>query len=240
MSVIYGTSVVSSNLVFCIDPANSKSYSGSGTTVNNIGGNRTSCTLVNGVAYSTSNLGSFVFDGTNDYISIPSQNDAQAPLTGYGSFNGASNSAFTLEIWIKTSQIAGSISYNAPGLIARDNGDIYSNLTLYNGYVYFTHYDGAWQSNLKSTTMVSNNAWHQIVYVNNSNSTGSIYVDNNVEVTGSSAVSAGSYFAPNNIGWGYSGQYFSGSIGSVKFYDKSLTAAEISQNFDALRGRYGL
>jgi hypothetical protein len=88
--------------------------------------------------------------------------------------------------------------------------------------------------------MVSNNAWHQIVYVNNSNSTGSIYVDNNVEVTGSSAVSAGSYFAPNNIGWGYSGQYFSGSIGSVKFYDKSLTAAEISQNFNALRGRYGL
>ena len=143
-------------------------------------------------------------------------------------------------MWIKTSQIAGSISYNAPGLIARDNGDIYSNLTLYNGYVYWTHYDGAWQSNLKSTTMVSNNVWHQIVYVNSTDGTGRIYVDGVSEVSGSSALLSGNYFSPDNIGWGYSGQYFSGSLGSVKFYDISLTAAQVLQNFNALRGRYGL
>ena len=240
MSLVHGPLIVTSGLVFCIDAGNIKSYSGSGTAVSDITTKRSSCTLVNGVAYSASNLGIFVFDGTNDYISVPSQNDAQAPLTGFGSFTGASANSFTLEIWIKTSQVAGSSSFNAPGLIARDNGDIYSNLTLYNGYVYFTHYDGAWQSNLKSTTMVSNNAWHQIVYVNNSNSTGSIYVDTNNEVTGSSAVAGSNYFSPDNIGWGYSSQYFSGSIGSVKFYDRSLTAVEIQQNFNALRGRYGL
>ena len=238
--MIHGPEVVTSGLVFYFDAANPKSYSGSGTAVSDITTKRSSCTLVNGVAYSASNSGIFVFDGTTGYISVPSQNDAQTPLTGFGSFTGASANAFTLEIWIKTSQIAGSSSFNAPGLIARDNGDIYSNLTLYNGYVYFTHYDGAWQSNLKSTTMVSNNAWHQIVYVNNSNSTGSVYVDTNNEVTGSSTVSAGNYFSPDNIGYGYALQYFSGSIGSVKFYDRSLTAAEIRQNFNALRGRYGI
>jgi hypothetical protein len=36
------------------------------------------------------------------------------------------------------------------------------------------------------------------------------------------------------------GYYYQGKIGSVKFYNRALTAAEVSQEFNALRGRYGL
>lgn len=240
MALGHNPSIVTSGLVLCLDPANLRSYSGTGTTWYDISGNGKNGTLNNTPTYSTSNGGIFTLDGVNEYIKLQSQNDAQTPLSGYGSFTGAGNNAFSLEIWIKTSQIAGTASYDAPGLIARDDSDIYSNLTLYNGYVYWTHYDGAWQSNLKSTTLVSDNAWHQIIYVNNTNSTGSIYVDGVSEVTGSSALLANNYFSPDNIGWGYSGKYFLGSIGSVKFYDKSLTAVEVLQNFNALRGRFGI
>jgi hypothetical protein len=204
-----------------------------------LSGNAKNGTLSNAPSWSSAtNGGTFTFNGTTNYISLPSQTSAQIPLTGYD-FDGSSSSAFTLEIWIKTSQIAGASSFNAPGLIARDSGDIYSNLTLFNGYVYFTHHDGAWQSNLKSTTMVANNVWHQVVYVNNA-TTGSIYIDGKIEITGSSTVISGNYFAPNNIGWGYAGQYFSGSVGNVKMYSNVLTAAEVAQNFNALRGRYGV
>ena len=196
--------------------------------------------LVNGVSENSDNLGSLVFDGVNDYISIPSQLDAQSPLTGYGSFTGADTNAFTLEIWIKTSQISGSNSYTAPHLIGRDNGDIYSNLTLYNGYVYFVHYNSAWLDNLKSTTMVADNIWHQVVYVNNTNETGIIYIDGKNEVSGSSSISGANYFSPDYIGRGYSNRYFQGIISICKFYDRSLTASEIQQNFNALRGRFGI
>ena len=130
MALQHSPSIVTSGLVLCLDPANLRSYTGSGTTWYDASGNGKNGTLTNSPMYSSSNGGIFVLDGVNDYVVLPSQNDAQAPLTGFGSFTGASNNAFTLEMWIKTSQIAGSISYNAPGLIARDNGDIYSNLTL--------------------------------------------------------------------------------------------------------------
>ena len=196
--------------------------------------------LVSGVRESSDNLGSIVFDGSDDFISIPSQFDAQAPLTGYGSFTGADTNAFSLEIWIKTTQISGTNAYTAPHLIGRDSGDIYSNLTLYNGYVYFVHYNSAWLDNLKSTTMVSNGLWHQVVYVNNTNETGTIYIDGISEVSGSSSLSGTNYFSPDYIGRGYSGQYYQGNIANCKFYDKSLSAAEVSQNFNALRGRFGI
>lgn len=240
MSVHSGPKIVTSNLVLTLDSADIQSYPGSGTVWSDLSSSKKDGTLTNTPTFSSTNGGIFTFDGINEYVSLPSQNDAQSPLTGFGSFTGADTNAFTLEIWIKTNQISGSASYNAPGLIARDDTDIYSNLTLYNGYVYFTHYNSTWLDNLKSTTLVADNVWHQIVYVNNTDETGTIFVDAKSEVTGSSSLSGTNYFSPDNIGRGYSGQYFQGSIANVKFYDKSLTAAEVAQNFQALRGRFGI
>jgi len=241
MGIAYNPSIVTNGLVLCLDAGNTKSYPGSGTTWTDLSGLGNTGTLTNGPTYSSSNGGSIVFDGTDDYISIPSQFDSQSPLTGYGSFTGADTNAFTLEIWIKTSQISGTNAYTTPNLIGRDNGDVYSNLTLNNGYVYFVHYDSAWLSNLKSTTMVANNVWHQVVYVNNKNETGTIYIDGISEVTGSSSISGKrNHFSPDYIGRGYSNSYFQGSISICKFYDRALSAAEVSQNFQALRGRFGI
>ena len=36
------------------------------------------------------------------------------------------------------------------------------------------------------------------------------------------------------------GNYFDGKISNVKMYNKTLTASEVAQNFNALRGRYGI
>lgn len=36
------------------------------------------------------------------------------------------------------------------------------------------------------------------------------------------------------------GSYFNGEIPLIKFYNRALTAAEIKQNYDAIKGRYGL
>ena len=67
MGVIAGANINDNGLIFSLDAANFRSYSGSGLTsfglVGGIGG-----TLVNGVGYTSSNSGSFIFDGTNDYI----------------------------------------------------------------------------------------------------------------------------------------------------------------------------
>ena len=71
MAVGYNPSIVSDGLVFFLDAANTRSYSGSGNTANGLIGGING-TLVNGVGFTSSNNGSFVFDGTNDYVDFPS------------------------------------------------------------------------------------------------------------------------------------------------------------------------
>ena len=68
MATIYNPNIVTDNLVFCVDAANTKSYSGSGTIWKDISGEDNDGTLVNGPTFSNDNGGSIVFDGTNDYI----------------------------------------------------------------------------------------------------------------------------------------------------------------------------
>jgi hypothetical protein len=51
--------------------------------------------------------------------------------------------------------------------------------------------------------------------------------------------------ATNPIGYlgrynGNYGQYVTGNISSVQLYNRALSADEIQQNFNALRGRFGI
>ena len=240
MAIAYNTSIVRSGLVLHLDAANRKSYPGTGTVWNDLSGNGKTGTLTNSPAFSGNNNGVFVLDGVNDYIDLVSQDDAQTPLSGYGAFTGADTSPFTLEVWLKTSQISGLAVTDCPAIIGRNSNDIWANLNLFNGYVYFIHYTTTWEINLKSTTMVSNDVWHHIVYVNNVNETGILYIDGKAEASGSSSLSGANYFSPDSVGLGFSGKYLQGNIGVVKFYDRSLTSVEVNQNFNALRGRYGI
>ena len=74
MSTGYGPRIVTDGLVLYLDAGNNKSYPGSGNTWYDISENGNNGTLVNGVGYNSSNKGSLVFDGVNDYI--------QTSLTG--------------------------------------------------------------------------------------------------------------------------------------------------------------
>ena len=240
MGIAYNTSMVRDGLVLHLDAANKKSYSGTGTAWTDMSGQGKNATLVNSPAFSGNNNGVFLLDGVNDYIDLVSQDDAQTPLSGYGEFTGADTSPFTLEVWLKTTQISGTSATDCPAIIGRNSNDIWANLNLYNGYVYFVHYTTTWELNLKSQTMVSNNVWHHIVYVNNNNETGVLYIDGKAEASGSSSLSGTNYFSPDSVGVGFSTKYLQGNIGVVKFYGRSLTSTEVQKNFNALRGRYGI
>ena len=90
MAVGYNPSIVSDGLVFYIDAASSRCYSGSGNTANGLVGG-IGGTLVNGVGFTSSNNGSFVFDGSDDYISVPN---------GFSSYF-KSNDYWSVDLWVK-------------------------------------------------------------------------------------------------------------------------------------------
>ena len=83
MGSFVGPDIVEDGLMYAIDAGSTRSYPGSGTTVDNLVGSNTG-SLINGVGFSTDNGGTWDFDGTDDFISMGSLNLIQS---------------WTLEIW---------------------------------------------------------------------------------------------------------------------------------------------
>jgi hypothetical protein len=88
----YSPRIVTSGLVLALDAADKLSYPRTGTTWRDLSGNNNTGTLTNGPTFSAANMGSIVFDGTNDYISTPLQ---------------TLNRPFTLSVWSNFSNLTG-------------------------------------------------------------------------------------------------------------------------------------
>ena len=87
--------IVTNGLVLYLDAANDKSYPGSGTGWGDITSNSNNVTLVNGPTFDTSNAGSLVFDGVNDYGTM-----------SYNSGFDLSSTDFTLEGWFNSNSFS--------------------------------------------------------------------------------------------------------------------------------------
>lgn len=226
MALIHSLRVVTNGLALCLDAANVRSYPGSGTSWFDLSGNGRTGTLTNGPTFNSDNLGNIDFDGVNDFVSIPN-------IT-----MGNGNLAWTISAWTKTSTTVnslgqGSIISNASG------GPVYSMLGVNNGkIVYWTYQNDAWSQKLGVST-VNDNTWHLLTWVNNTNSTMAMYVNGNLDTTVANSTS-GNNNPLDRIGGSWTGRY-SGLISNLLIYkNKSLTAAEVFQNYNATRRRFGL
>jgi len=217
MSRHHGAKLVDNGLVFNLDAANIKSYPGSGTTWVDIKSSSRNATLVNGVAYSTSRNGAFTFDGVDDYASVNQT---------------VTSSAFTYEVVLKGTNITKDQMYvGAPGAF-------YLRITGSNAFASITA--GGSQRTLRHTTTLQNNVPYHIV----SNYDGirlKIYV-NTVLTSGGTLNAAMTSWGADRIGrWRDTDQRsFVGDIYLIRGYNRELSAEEINQNFQALRGRYGI
>jgi hypothetical protein len=213
--------IVTDGLVLCLDAANPKSYPGSGTVWNDLSGNGRNLTLFNSPTFN-SNDGSLVFDGIDDY--------AQTTDNGLGT---GSSIPHTLEMWVNFNTLASPRWWLA--VIGQYGAGAHHWIGTTG-----TQF-GAWSANCqRSPTLVGTNSWMHLVgtfdgttltfYVNNINSGGSCNAN-------------GFNFTNTNFTLGLrlgSEAYFNGKISKVSIYNKALTPQEIQQNFNAVRGRYGL
>ena len=210
-------SIVSSGLILNLDASNALSYPGTGTVWTDLSGNGNNGTLINGTSYSSANGGTLVFDGINDYVSATSIN-----RTSLGS-------TFTLSIWYnKETTSTGGIFEITPGnnsgspiLILQQNSASLSWLLL----------DG-W----RMTVPVSINTWYNVVLTYSSNQY-KTYI--NGVLSGSFSGGLSSINGSLIIGSGYP-TFSKEKVSAFHVYNRVLTQAEITANFNALKGRYGL
>ena len=229
MGLGHSPSIVLNGLVLALDAANTKSYPGSGTTWTDLTGLGNTGTLTNGPTYSTANGGSLIFDGADDYVNC-------------SSINFTSGTSITTEVWVKPNSsqntYADILDYNHGGS-GGGGFVIQQNENALNQY-YFAYWNGS-GFDVTSTITLNSNSFNHLVFVKSGTSTiGYLNSVNTIQYTGNSSLNAsGRILHLGRFVFG-TGREFNGSISNTKIYNRALTAAEVSQNFNALRGRYSI
>ncbi len=230
MGVFAGPEIAESGLVLALDAGNTKSYPGSGTTWTDISGRGNNGTLTNGPTYSSANGGSLVFDGTDDYV---------APLGLTATFWQGN---WTASFWVNFDTISTTSSGSGDKTIVQHGSSSLRgglHLCQRNSVAYF----GLFSDDLSGLTTLSTGRWYNIVYtLNNTSFAKQIYLNATLD---NSHTGGGAYVgSTNNARIGgvvlIFGLYFDGFMSNCTFYNRVLTAAEIQQNFNATRGRFGI
>ena len=228
MGLAHSPRIVTDGLVLALDAGNTKSYPGSGSTWTDLSGNGNNGTLVNSVGYNSSNGGSLTFDPTlNQYVSFTS-----------ASQTSLQSQQISLCCWIKTVPYTnyygffGWTSYGSQGGISLDiNSDGGTVVPLVQAG------NSAW------TTVNSNiNLGTSIGYVvaTYDGSSLKIYINGVLANSVNAAITigySGRQLVLGRYGFGNSNDY-SGNIYSASIYNRALTASEVQQNYNALKGRY--
>ena len=220
------------NSIINLDAGNSLSYAGTGTTWFDMTANDLDASLTN-MSYTDPY---FTFNGTNATASI-ADNALLEPGTG----------DFTLEAWVYYSTIAGSqrtfISKTNNGGGASDWS--YGLRTNSAGATYIEVGNGTTSITSPSYT-VSTGQWYHIVgvWTNVASNSIALYINGVSEGSNShSFTSVKNSTNPLYLG-SYNGgeypQWFDGRMSAVRYYNKALTAGEVTQNFNSLRGRFGI
>jgi hypothetical protein len=231
----YTGGIVTNGLVLNLDAAKTDSYPGTGTTWRDLSGFNNNGTLTNGPTFSgIGKQASIVFDGVNDFVDLGN------------SSNVTTFTSLTINTWVKPVTLP--LSFNQGRVIIR--GDDSYRLYWYdngggtgNKLYFFSSHIG--EASIASsvgylTSNFTTNVWYNITALYNGSQT-QLFVNGSLVAT--STGKSGTITGTNNILLGKSNgneYYLNGSMASIQLYNRALTAQEITQNFNTLRGRYGI
>lgn len=224
MAVQYANGkIVTNGLVLNLNAADPNSYPGSGTTWTDISGNGNNGTLTNGPTFSSTNGGNIVFDGTNDYVSLPN------PLN-----QSNLSQIWTVQAWIK-------IQSKPPQyLIEGLNAGLW--IEFYQGNNSLLYLNGGANDYYTYGGQFTNQGWVMSTFRFN-NATGDRQIWRNL--TNISTGGPNNTFTPSgqgstfNIGSNGSATIL-GSVACINMYNRYLTDQEIAQNYNAQKSRFGL
>jgi len=222
---------VLTNLQLYYDPSNVSSYSGAGTTVNSLVSPNLTGTM-NNITFTSPY---FNYNGSDSTISI-ADNASLEPGSG----------DFTIEAWVYYTTITGSsrvIVGKTDGGGAQDWG--YGLRTGSTGTTFFEVGNGTTSIQSANFT-VSTGQWYQVVGVWTNVASNSIALYRNGTLIGSTShafASVKNTTSPLYIGsfnGGQFSQWLNGRTGIIRYYNAALSGADILQNFNADKSKYGL
>lgn len=240
MAVAGGPNIVEDGLVLALDAANVKSYQSGSTVWNDLTSNNISASLVNGPSFVDENGGVLDFDGSNDYV------EATANLSTLTNLSeGTIEIVFSWDSGDGTTLLhlhAGSSFYGTNVGLGSWTGSTNDESI----FIYVFQADGTGNviSYRDGELKYRDGQYHHIIFTESTANGVSMYVDG-VEVNLGGELSA---FTPTTVtklqigrrAYDASTTIHGGKIPLVRIYNRALTAEEAINNFNAIKGRFGL
>ena len=227
MSFSNGPTVVTNGLVLSLDAGDRNSYVSGSTTWFDLAGTNNGI-LTNGPTFNTGSGGSIVFDGVDDYVVVTSGSTSVNIGTG----------DMSVSMWVRQTQFFGinaffySIGSNQTGFYGLGSAS--------NGAPFFATTPGGGINIQGSAGSITANNWCNLVGTRTS---GVIRLYLNGVQVGTPVTSSGIFNTTNAriaTNADASSEKLQGNAASLMIYTTGLTAQEVQQNYNALKGRFGL
>ena len=223
-------SIVTSNLVLWYDPSNIVSYPGSGSTITNLASTSLNGTISN-ATYTSPYL---TYNGSSSQINI-ADNSLLEPGSG----------DWTMEAWVYLSSSSGSkvvLGKFDPGGAAQD---VSYSIRIQGAGIYAQIGNGSGVVDTALYTLPLN-TWTHVTYVWKNVATNSLeaYINgvsvNSVSHSFSSVLNTSANLYIGSYNGGEYSQYMNGRIGITRLYSAALSSAQVLQNYNADKSKYGL
>ena len=174
------------------------------------------------------------FDGSDQYLDLP--------IINYSTYSGLS-----VESWFNADALTAHTLMSSWGYVS--NSDycwlLFAGWWDDNKFDFLVSGNGANYSRVQSSTSLSTGTWYHIVGTWDNSGSMKIYINGSLDnsITGATTTLVNTNFK-TGIGADYdlsnSGarRFWNGKIGLAKIYDKSLTAAEVLQNYNSTKSRF--
>ena len=216
--------IVTDGLVFNLDAGFTPSYPTNGTTWYDLSSNVNNGTLTNGPTFNSANSGSIVFDGVDDRVSSPyTTNFDSWTLEAILQPNGLQTGAGI--IFFRGNNANGmNFLYNQTGLKVTFHWKDLPSTFLWDG----------------GPTLTDNTWTHLLMTVNPT--IAKFYVNGVLNSSLSGTYNNTGTVSDLNVGLDNccGSRYFKGKIAKSSIYNRELTSTEVLQNFNAIKGRFGL
>ena len=231
MGTKVGPNIVEDGLIYLIDPQSTRSYPGSGTTVYPmVAANNNNATLNGSITYTSGANGGFNFNGPTTFDNI-SLTETVTHKTGQ---------SFSYDVWVYFDTLTG-FDKTIVGKVGCNIGLVQAGSSM-RMQVYGPGTPCA--SGNVAYTAVSSITTGEWMYVAGTYEVGvgiKLYMNSvlasTVAVTGNIGNYTDALFFGGSINASYA---MNGRIGEAKVYSKTLTQAEVTQNFNAARTRFGI
>jgi hypothetical protein len=231
----FANAIVQQGLVLNLDAGNPYSYAGAGAVWIDVSGNTNNATLINSPTYSSDNSGML------NWVSASSQYATVAMTSGLRVAN------ITQEVWVFLNSTADQVFIGMQYGTGSNNSFA---LWISGGTFYFGVNTGGtfYQS---ASSAPSTSTWYHLVHTYNG-TTQYLYINGVLVTTYNSAASGNVTYDTSNtllaIGADFNGTgyntgptlFVNGKMPIVKIYNIALSAAQVLQNYNATKGRFGL